>query len=172
MTRYAKLADGRVLAFPDDTPNEVVARVAKEQTLAGVKEDAGFFGSYGETATTLGAAPQAAAFAADPNDVNRKALIEATKSKYRHTGFGEGNNWEAFKEILGNSLGQITAPALAATGAAAVTGGVGAIPAGYAVNATQYEIQGLARQAQEQQAAIDRGEKVSFISPVKNVFGA
>jgi hypothetical protein len=115
------------------------------------KEFGGFLGTLGESVKTLGAADEAAAFAANPSEENRKKLIEATKSKYKSVGFGEGENWEAFKELLGGSLGSLAAPIAAATATGAVTGGIGAVPAAFATNTAQYEVQNLARQAQEQQ---------------------
>jgi hypothetical protein len=58
-----------------------------------------------ESAKTLGLADEAAAFYANPNEENRKALLAAGESKFRTVGFGEGENWAAFKQLLGGSLG-------------------------------------------------------------------
>jgi hypothetical protein len=131
----------------------------------------GLLGSFMEAATTIprmGA--QATAFAADPNEENRKALLKAGETKYQPVGgFRKentlGENVEAAKELIGGSVGQAVAPAIVGTGAAiagAPLGGVGAFvagpTAGYATNTAQYTIQNLYRQAQEQQDAIDAGK--------------
>ena len=136
------------------------------------KEYAGFFGSMGEAAATLGAGPEAAAFAANQTPENRKALIADTESKYKSADFGWGakddlsgigRNIEALKETVGGTLGFLAAPAAAAT-AGLLAGGVGAPIAGYGTAAAQYGIQNIARQAREQQAAIDAGRTPEELS--------
>jgi len=141
------------------------------------KEYAGLVGSFLESAGTLGAADEAAAWAANPSEENRRAVLEKADSNYKTASFGLtptedlsvlGRNWEALKETLGGTLGFIAAPALAGTAAAAATGalsGPGAIVsaplaggiAGYSTAGAQYATQNLIRQAQEQQRAIDEG---------------
>lgn len=131
----------------------------------------GLLGSFMEAATTIprmGA--QAAAYAADPTEENRLALLKAGETKYQPVGgFSKkntlGENIEAAKELIGGSVGQAVAPAIVGTGAAAAgapLGGVGALvtgpTAGYATNTAQYTIQNLYRQAREQQDAIDAGK--------------
>ena len=118
------------------------------------KEAAGFFGSLIEDAQTLGLADEAAAFAANPTDENRRALIKAGESKYRRVGFGEGENWEAFKQTLGSSLGQMFAPAAAGIGTSFVATPLGGLAAASATSGAQYTAQNLLRQAQEQERAI------------------
>jgi hypothetical protein len=129
------------------------------------KEYAGFFGSMKEAATTLGAADEAAAFAANPTEENRQALLKAAESKYKTASFGLsptedlsvlGRNLEALKEVAGGSLGFLAAP----IAAGAVTGGIG----GYGTAAAQYGVQNIARQAQEQQAAIEAGRTPEELS--------
>lgn len=145
------------------------------------KEDAGFWGSLMEGAQTLGLTDEAAAFAANPNAQTRQALIKAGESKYRHVGFGEGRNWEAFKQLLGGSIGQMLAP----IGAGLVAGGetaatiVGApaapfvgIGAAGLAGTTQYANQNLLRQAQEQQAAIEAGKAPEETSAGKAIAAA
>lgn len=128
------------------------------ESLRPQKEAAGFFGSLFEGAKTLGIADEAAAFAKDPSEKNRRALIKAGESKYRQVGFGEGENWEAFKQLLGGSLGQLAAPA--AAGFAGLLGGpVGGAAAFGTTAGAQYTAQNLLRQAQAQEEAIAKGEK-------------
>ena len=102
------------------------------------KEAAGFFGSLFEGAKTLGIADEAAAFANDPSEKNRRALIKAGESKYRQVGFGEGENWEAFKQLLGGSLGQLAAPA--AAGFAGLLGGPVGGTIGFATTADRKSV--------------------------------
>jgi len=132
------------------------------------KEKAGFFGSLQESIQTLGLADEAAAFAANPTEENRRAFLKAAESKYKSSGgFGKGENWEAFKELLGGSLGMLVAPAAVATGAGVVTGPVGGAVAGAGAIASQYEIQALLRQAQEQDKAIAEGRTPEELSIAK-----
>ena len=169
--KVGQVIDG--YTFKGGNPNEQSSWVpVAAPTPEKEKEFGGFLGTLGESVKTLGAADEAAAFAANPSEENRKKLIEATKSKYKSVGFGEGENWEAFKELLGGSLGYIAAPIAAATATGAVTGGIGAVPAAFATNTAQYEVQNLARQAQEQQAAIDRGEKPNPLALGKSLVSA
>jgi len=132
------------------------------------KEKAGFFGSLQESIQTLGLADEAAAFAANPTEENRRAFLKAAESKYKSVGgFGKGENWEAFKELLGSSLGQLIAPAAVATGASALTSPIGGAVAGAGAIASQYEIQALLRQAQEQNKAIAEGRTPEELSIAK-----
>jgi hypothetical protein len=151
------------------TAGQVQAEIIKRAPQAGKSapptEYAGFSGSMMEAATTLGAADEAAAFAANPTDENRQALLKAAESKYKSASFGLsptedlsvlGRNWEALKEMAGGSLGFLAAP----IAAGAVTGGIG----GYGTVAAQYGVQNIARQAQEQQAAIEAGRAPEELS--------
>lgn len=146
----------------------------------------GLLHSFTEAATTLprmGA--QATAFAANPNDENRQALLQAGESKYQPVGSLSrkntlGENVEAVKELVGGTLGQAAMPTLSALGAAAVTGpetaGIGALiaapAAGAATNTSQYAVQNLYRQAQEQQAAIDAGKAPNHVAVGKAFLSA
>jgi hypothetical protein len=136
------------------------------------KEAAGFFGSLMEGAQTLGITDEAAAFAADPSEKNRRALIKAGESKYRQVGFGEGENFEAFKQLLGGSIGQMAAPIATGIGASFVSTPVGGLAAASAVSGTQYTSQNLLRQAQEQEAAIAAGKKPEDTSVGKAILAA
>lgn len=135
------------------------------------KEEAGFWGSLIEGAQTLGIADEATAFAADPSEKNRRALIKAGESKYRSVGFGEGNNWEAFKQLLGGSIGQLAAP-VAAGIAGSVATPIAGLAAASATSGTQYTSQNLLRQAQEQEAAIAAGKKPEDTSVGKAILAA
>jgi hypothetical protein len=122
------------------------------------KEQAGFTGAFKDAVTTLGLTDEAAAFAANPTEESRAAFLKAAESKYKSVGgFGKGENWEAFKELLGGSLGALVAP----IGAAVVGGG---IPGFAGASFAQYGIQNLRRQAEEQQAAAEAGEEVPELS--------
>jgi hypothetical protein len=122
------------------------------------KERLGFVNAFIESAKTLGLADEAAAYAANPTDENRRALIAAGESKFQSAGgFGKGENWEAFKELLGGSLGQLVAPAAAATVGSVTTTPLGGIAAGYGTATAQYTTQNLLRQAQEQERALAEG---------------
>lgn len=124
------------------------------------KRLAGFGGSFMDAVTTLGLTDEAAAYAANPNDANRKKFLEAAKSKYDSAGgFGKGQDWDYFKELLGGSLGTMAAPVAAGLGASAVSTPIGGLGAFGATSAAQYTIQNLERQAQEQQASIDAGRE-------------
>jgi len=135
------------------------------------KEAAGFFGSLMEGAQTLGITDEAAAFAADPSEKNRRALIKAGESKYRQVGFGEGENWEAFKQLVGGSLGQLAAP-VAAGLAGSIATPIAGLAAASTVSGTQYTSQNLLRQAQAQEAAIAAGKKPEETSLGKAVLAA
>jgi len=156
--------DGAIYRFegPDGaTPEQVEAAAAQQfgssQSQEEPKKMAGFGGSYMDAVQTLGLSDEAAAYAADPSDANRKKFLDAAKSKYDSVGgFGKGQDWEYFKELLGGSLGQMTAP-LAAGAVGSLAGPIASGAAFAGVDAAQYSIQNLQRQAQEQQASIDQG---------------
>lgn len=132
------------------------------------KERPGFIGSFMEAAQTLGIADEAAAFAANPTEENRRKLIAAGESKFQSVGgFGKGENWEAFKELLGGSLGQLVAPAAAATGASFVGSPLAGAVAGYGTSTAQYTAQNLLRQAQEQERALAEGRAPQETSVAK-----
>jgi hypothetical protein len=143
-----------------------------ERYAAPEKEAAGFFGSLFEGAQTLGLTDEATAFAANPTEENRRALIKAGESKYRQVGFGEGENWEAFKQLVGGSLGQLAAPVAAGIGASFVSTPIGGLAAASATSGAQYTSQNLLRQAQEQEAAIAAGKKPEDTSVGKAILAA
>ena len=129
---------------------------AQSVTAPEEKPLGGFWDSLIESAKTLGLADEATAFAANPNEENRKALLAAGNSKFRGVGFGEGENWAAFKQLLGGSLGQMVAPVAAATAGSFATP-IAGVAAGFSTSAAQYQAQNLLRQAQEQERAVAEG---------------
>jgi hypothetical protein len=129
---------------------------AQSVTAPEEKPLGGFWDSLVKSAQTLGLADEATAFATNPNEENRKALLAAGNSKFRGVGFGEGENWAAFKQLLGGSLGQMVAPVAAATAGSFATP-IAGVAAGFGASAAQYQIQNLQRQAQEQERAIAEG---------------
>ena len=129
----------------------------------------GFWSAFSERMKLLPElGDEAAAFAANPNEENRKALIAAGNSKYRGAEFGEGENWAAFKQLIGGSLGSLVAPAIAGTAGSIATPLVGA-GAAYATNTAQYQIDNLMRQAQEQERAIAEGRTPEELQLGKSV---
>ena len=120
------------LRAPRAVPTELLPEDLRPQ-----KEAGGFWGSLLEGAQTLGLTDEAAAFAANPTEENRRALIKAGESKYRQVGFGEGQNWEAFKELVGGSLGQLAAPVAAGLAGSVTTTPIGGL---IAAGATSEEI--------------------------------
>ena len=137
------------------------------------KEAAGFFGSLFESAKQFPEiADEVAAYSANPNDATRRALVKAGESKYRKVDFGEGENWEAFKQLLGTSLGQLAAPVAAGLAATPLTTPLGGLVAAGATSGAQYTSQNLLRQAQAQEAAIAAGKKPEDTSVGKAILAA
>ena len=153
-------------------------RALRSQPMQGVetpeqpapKERPGFWGSLMESAETLGLADEAAEFAANPTDENRRKLLAAGESKFQSVGgFGKGENWEAFKELVGGSIGAMVAPVAAGSVASVFTTPLGGLAAGYGTATTQYTTQGLLRQAQEQERALAEGRTPKETSALKAV---
>jgi len=128
------------------------------------KKQAGFIGSFKDAVTSLGLADEAAAYAANPTEENRQEFLKKAESKYKSVGgFGKGDNWEAFKELLGGSLGALVAPIVGGV-AGAAAGPLGGIAGFAGTSASQYSIANLRRQAEQQQAAAEAGEAVPELS--------
>lgn len=161
---YSVSYQGRIydVRAPENAdPNSIFAFV-RAQAGGGTagpkqKELGGFWSSLIEGAQTLGLADEATAFANNPTEENRRALIAAGESKNRQVGFGEGENWAAFKQMLGGSIGQLLAPAAAGLAATPFTSPIGGLAAASATSGAQYTAQNLLRQAQEQERAIREG---------------
>jgi len=162
---YSVSYQGRIydVRAPENAdPNRIFAFVrAQAGGAAGPqqKELGGFWSSLIEGAQTLGLADEATAFANNPTEENRRALIAAGESKNKQVGFGEGENWAAFKQMLGGSIGQLLAPAAAGLAATPFTSPLGGLAAASATSGAQYTAQNLLRQAQEQEKAIREGRK-------------
>lgn len=159
---YSVSYGGRIydVRAPENVDPERIFAVVRAQAGSGApqqKELGGFWSSLIEGAQTLGLADEATAFAQDPTEENRKALIAAGESKNRTVGFGEGENWAAFKQMLGGSIGQLLAPAAAGLAATPFTSPLGGLAAASATSGAQYTAQNLLRQAQEQEKAIREG---------------
>lgn len=137
-----------------------------------LEDEGGFWSTLFEKAQTLGMADEAAAFAKNPTEANRKALLAAGESKKRDVGFGEGANWVAFKQMLGGSLGSMLAPAAAGLAATPFTSPVGGLAAFSATSGTQYTTENLLRQAQAQERAIQEGEAPEDVSVGKALAAA
>lgn len=161
--------DGKLYKYnvdsKDANPDDVLKSFNQQFSIRAMmgetpKEEAGFFGSFKEAVSQLGLTDEAAAYANNPTKENRNAFLKAAESKYKSVGgFGRGRNWEAFKEMLGSSLGALVAPVGAAI-AAAPTGPIGAGAAFGGASAAQYEIANLQRQAEAQKAAEEEGKPV------------
>ena len=103
----------------------------------------------------------------------RDALVKAAESKYAGVGFGQGRNWDAFKQLAGGSIGNWVAPIAAGAATAATGVGAPAAPAvGFATRTAQYDAQMMARLAQERQAAEAEGRPVPEYDPMAVVGGA
>ena len=134
------------------------------------KERPGFWGSLMESAETLGLADEAAEFAANPTDENRRKFLAAGESKFQSVGgFGKGENWEALKELVGGSIGAMVAPVAAGSVASVFTTPLGGLAAGYGTATTQETTQGLLLQAREQERALAEGRTPKEISALKAV---
>jgi len=173
MMRYVYEYNGMryTIEAPENSTAEDLAAIV-EGNNATPKKDAGFLGSFMDSAKTLGLSDEATAFAANPNEQTRKAFLDAAESKYSKTDFGKGKDWEAFKELAGSSLGALVAPVAVGAGASALTTPVGGLAAASATSGTQYTIQNLLRQAQEQQNAVQAWEELKPVSVGKAVIAA
>lgn len=140
------------------------------ETPEAPKAPAGFTGAFKEAFTQTGRiGPAAAAYVADPTEEKARKLAKLGESKYEQMDFDKaqsaGDYWEALKELAGGSLGQMVAPLAAAgiAGSEALPTGVAApfigVGAGLAVGSAQYAAQNALRSAQEQIAALEKGEK-------------
>lgn len=155
-------------------PDRLFAAVRAQAGATAPKEEevGGFFDALMEGIETTGLSDEAAAFAANPTEENRRALIEAGTPEYRQVGFGEGENWAAFKQVLGSSIGQMAAPVAAGLGTSLVSTPLGGLAAFSGVAGAQYTAQNLLRQAQEQEAALARGQAPEDTSVLKAVGAA
>lgn len=154
----SKLSTGDLIALRDNDLSRVSTEGLKYlQAQLNPPKQAGFTESFKEAFGTLGAAPAAARFATaetpEEKAAARRELLEKTKSEYETTSFADikdlpsAVDWAS--QVAGSSAGFLAAPAAAAL--VNPVAGIGAL-------ASQYTTSGLTRQAQEQEAALARGE--------------
>jgi len=145
---------------------------ADPQSWGKLEDEGGFWSTFFEKAKTLGMADEAAAFAKNPTEANRKAFLAAGESKKREVGFGEGADWVAFKQMLGGSLGSMVAPAAAGLAATPFTSPVGGLAATGATLEAQYTTENLLRQAHAQDQALRAGKAPEAVSVGKAALAA
>lgn len=147
------------------TEQQVLAYVQRH--VAESEKQVGFFGAAKEAALTLPRKGlEAAEFAFGTSPETREALIKAGTPEGQYTNFADINDVGSFvdwaKQTAGSTVGYMTAPAVAAGAAMAlpeVLGGAAlAGTVGTGVLGAQYLTDNLSRQAETQQAAIERGE--------------
>lgn len=147
------------------------------------KPEAGFLSSFGEAATTLGAAPEALGFAtAGDEEVKRaparEALLKATESQYQGTAFSDieniGDAVDWLKQTGGAMAGYLAAPGAAAklTQILMKTPGIAPKVVGYGALGAQYALENLARQASTQEEQKAAGEEPEATSVVRAVTAA
>jgi hypothetical protein len=166
--------DGKSVTFPDGTDDATVVRVmggiypsaapaAAAAPAEKPQEELGFLGALREGSTVLGDVPEAFGFATGRKGA-REELVKARETEEkRATGFGADKsldeNWQTLKEMAGESLGQLAAPAAAGFAGTFAGGPLVGLGAAVATAYTQYGVQNLARQAEEDKARIARGEE-------------
>ena len=136
---------------------------AAAKTAPKPQEELGFLGALREGSTVLGDVPEAFSFATGRKGA-REELVKARETEEkRATGFGADKsldeNWQTLKEMAGESLGQLAAPAAAGLAGTFTGGPLVGLGAAAATAYTQYGVQDLARQAEEDKARIARGEE-------------
>jgi hypothetical protein len=126
------------------------------------KEELGFFGALKRGFTTLGDVPEALGFATGKEGARQELVKAQEGEEQRAEGFGLdktlGENVQALKELAGESIGFMAAPAAAGLAGTFVGGPVAGGGAAIATLLSQYGTQNLARQAQEDEARVARGE--------------
>ena len=146
--------------------------VAEKQRLASRGEQAGFLESVRAGAGTLGAAPEAARFAAAEGadqEAARQAFLAAQAPEKATTSFEDVKDLSSFvdyaKQQAGQSAGYLIPPGAAGAAARVLSRSPGIGKAvGLGVLGAQYLTENLGRQAAEQQTAIERGEAPSETS--------
>jgi hypothetical protein len=168
--------DGKSVTFPDGTDEATVVRVMGSiysapaaqptppaQPAPEPQKELGFSGALREGLTVLGDVPEALGFAFDKEGA-REELVKARETEEkRATGFGGdkslAENWQTLKEVAGESLGQLAAPVAAGFAGTMVGGPLVGLGAAATTAFSQYGVQNLARQAEEDEARIARGEE-------------
>lgn len=150
--------DTKALLKPPAAP-EVEVPTAPEQP----KEEASFFGALKRGFTTLGDIPEALGFAMGKEGAREELVKAQQEGAPANVGFGFdktlGENIDALKELAGESIGFMAAPAAAGLAGTLAGGPVAGGGAAIATLLSQYSTQNLARQAQEDEARIARGEE-------------
>jgi len=177
------LPNGERLTFPNETPdNEIIDSyfnavfgVSEEPDEDPEQREAGFTGAFKESFFDVFDIPEAAAYLADPTEQTRKQLLEATKPEYEYQDFydigGLGDLGRYAREVLGGSLGAITAP-IAAGIVGAKFGPQAGIASFIGAGAGQYIPEYARRQALLSEESVQAGKGAIDPSATKIISGA
>ena len=169
-----------LVRFPDDMSDKDIGIAIRQDILPSVQKS-GFGAGLSGGLESLKGAALAAKYGVTGSEADRKALLESqarAEEKYQGVGLedvqeafkergvmaGLGRTWEAAKGTLGQSVPFMAAPVVGALAAPAVlpAAGIAGLSAGAigfaAPSLAQYTGTGLARQVEEQEAAMQRGE--------------
>lgn len=182
-----------VVAFPDTMSQDEIGVAIRQDILPSIQKS-GFGAGLSGGLESLKGAALAAKYGVTGSEADRQALLESqarAAEKYQGVGLedvqeafrergvlaGLGRTWEAAKGTLGQSIPFMAAPAIgAAVAPAAIPAGIAGLSAGAigfaAPSIAQYTGTGLARQVEEQQAAMERGEQPRDLSVTKAVVGS
>lgn len=151
------------LVLPDIEEEE--APEFKPIPITEPKNEAGFWSSFKDTATTLFDSDEALKYGIKSDDTTREALLKAQEASGESLGGLENvkngrDFWRWIKELAGGSAGFLAPAAVAARAATMLTpfGWAGTV-AGLLTLGAQYTITNLGRQAQENQRRVDAGEE-------------
>ena len=154
-------------------------KAPKPQIPEPPKEQAGFFSSLKQGASTLGELPAALRFGtASPEEAaaRREALVKANEPTAATTSFADikdvGSAIDWAKQTAGGSLGSVVAPAAGALGAGLMKGPGAAKVVGSGLLGLQYLTENLGRQAGEQTEAIKENKEYTPTSLTKAGVGA
>jgi len=174
-----------LVRFPDDMSDADIGVAIRQDVLPTVQKS-GFGAGVSGGIESLKGAALAAKYGLTGSEADRQAVLESqakAAEKYQGVGYedvaeafkergimaGLGRTWEAAKGTLGQSLPFMAAPvAGAALAPAAIPAGIAGLSAGAigfaAPSIAQYTGTGLARQVEEQEAALKRGETPQELS--------
>ena len=160
---YTYSIDGPEGASRDEVIAAIQQRLGEQQKAP---EEAGFFNTAMESAKSIFRTPAALKFAgANPaeQDELRKKFLEEQGSNLQGVSWEDVDNvpefWQWLKQTAGGSLGSVIVPG-ALAGAANLSKATSpyAKAVGYGAMGLQYLTENLGRQAESQEAAIERGE--------------
>jgi GNAT superfamily N-acetyltransferase len=195
-TFIVKSPDGnkyRVNTPEGGTEDDAIAYVKRKFAPAKPQEEAGFFGSFGESAKEIFTGGKAARYtnvanaSSDQEERNRlrREFLASQDTGGKKISFDEVDNLPEFSQWLrqtaGGSLGFLVAPAVAGTSAGAIAKLAGAATktanpyaraAGYGTLGLQYLISNLGRQAQVEEQAVQEGKPVQDVNLGKAALGA